>query len=92
VDLWTAIEGQCNCSFDLLLAQSSACAAHLMLTEQLTLDHLVHIRRLRAWFVGNEFCTAWPNPSPLPAYGLASDGIRQGSGSPGGGQRTTYGV
>jgi hypothetical protein len=55
-----------------------------MLTEQLTLDHLVHIRRLRAWFVGNEFRTPWPNPSPVPAAGLLSDGSCQRSGSAGG--------
>jgi hypothetical protein len=91
-DLWMAIEAQCNCSYDLLLVQSSACAAHLMLTEQLTLDHLVHIRRLRAWFVGNEFCTAWPNASPVPTYGLLSDGPYQGRGSLGSGQGTRVAV
>ncbi len=59
-DLWLAIEAHCDCAYDLLAARPTICAAHLMLTEQTTLDHLVHGRHLRAWFVRNEFCADWP--------------------------------
>jgi hypothetical protein len=59
-DLWLAIEAHCDCAYDLLAGQPSICAAHLMLIQQVTLDHLVHGRRLRTWFVHNELCTEWP--------------------------------
>ena len=71
-DLWMAIEVHCDCNYDMLLSQAAVCAAHLMLTEQVTLDHLVHGRRLSAWFVRNEFWTAWP-ALPPPWDGVSSD-------------------
>ena len=69
-DLWMAIEPHCDCDYDLLLSQASVCAAHLMLIEQVTLDHLVHGRRLRAWFVSNEFCTVWPCSAAALVQGI----------------------
>jgi hypothetical protein len=59
-DLWLAIEAHCDCAYDLLAVRAAICAAHLMLTRQATLDHLVHGRRLREWFVRNEFRAEWP--------------------------------
>jgi hypothetical protein len=70
-DLWRAIEAHCDCTYDLLAARPVICPAHLMLIQQVTLDHLVHGRRLRAWFARNEFSAEWPRSVP-PARSRAA--------------------
>jgi len=81
-DLWVAIEAQCACAYDVMGAHRTMCAAHLMLTEQPTLDHLLHVRRLRAWFLRNELCAAWPCPSADPSCGRHEDDCRGRDGRP----------
>jgi hypothetical protein len=58
-DLCLATDQHCTCTFDLLAARPAICGAHVMLTDQVTLNHLLYCRRLRSWFVRNEFRTAW---------------------------------
>jgi hypothetical protein len=45
------------------------CRAHALLADQSALDHLVHVRRMRAWFVANEMDAPCPRQT---VGGLAS--------------------
>jgi hypothetical protein len=77
-DLWLATDQHCACAFDLLAGRPAVCGAHVMLTDQDTLDHLLHCRRLRSWFVGNEFRAAEPGFT-LPVDGRAPERPSQGA-------------
>jgi hypothetical protein len=80
-DLWVAIEAHCVCAYDLMGTNQTMCTAHLMLTDQSILDHLVHVRRLRSWFVRNEACAAWPCSS-AEWSGRHEDACRGADGRP----------
>jgi hypothetical protein len=54
-DLWRAIGWHCACEFDEMTgAERVTCAGHAMLEDPVVLDHLLHVRRLRAWFIRHE--------------------------------------
>ena len=53
--LHLALRHYCNCRFDQMTGEVlGRCGAHTVLADQSALDHLVHVRRMRAWFVSNE--------------------------------------
>lgn len=55
-DLWLAIGTVCTCEFDEMTgAERSVCASHALLEDQVALDHLLHIRRLRGLFIRHEW-------------------------------------
>ncbi len=76
--LYGALRLACTCRFnDLSGAVIALCPAHAVLSDQLVLDHLVHVRRMRNWFVENEMRSATqesvferPGPQASEAEGV----------------------
>jgi hypothetical protein len=61
--LWSAIGRYCSCEFDEMVGvERTICAAHLMLEDQIVLDHLLQVLRVREWFVRAEWDQAHPEP------------------------------
>jgi len=59
--LHSAVRHYCACRFDEVTGElRTPCRAHTLLADQSALDHLVHVRRMRAWFVANEMDAACP--------------------------------
>ena len=59
--LHRAVRHHCACRFDEITGGlRTPCRAHTLLADQSALDHLVHVRRMRAWFVANEMDAACP--------------------------------
>jgi len=57
--LHRAVCHHCACRFDEITGGlRTPCRAHTLLADQSALDHLVHVRRMRAWFVANEMDAA----------------------------------
>jgi len=53
--LHCALHHYCACRIDEITGEAGTpCSAHTLLADQSALDHLVHVRRMRAWFVANE--------------------------------------
>jgi hypothetical protein len=54
--LWLALGTHCTCEFDEMTgAERAMCCNHAMLENQAVLDHLLHVRRLREWFIHREW-------------------------------------
>jgi hypothetical protein len=59
--LHSAVRHYCACCFDEVTGElRTPCRAHTLLADQSALDHLVHVRRMRAWFVANEMDPVCP--------------------------------
>ncbi len=59
--LHSAVRHYCACRFDEVTGElRTPCRAHTLLADQSALDHLVHVRRMRAWFVANEMDPVCP--------------------------------
>ena len=53
--LWLAIGCHCTCEVDGMGVECTICAAHAVLEDQAILDHLLHVHRLREWFIHREW-------------------------------------
>jgi hypothetical protein len=53
--LHRALRHYCACRIDEVTGEvGTPCRGHTLLADQSALDHLVHVRRMRAWFVANK--------------------------------------
>jgi hypothetical protein len=76
VALHHALRHYCACRFDEKTGELGApCRAHTLLADQSALDHLVHVRRMRVWFVANEMGAHSPGQT---VGGVATVSVRPG--------------